>query len=150
MHHNSLSLSQTIKHMESISSACYDSIKRYWRRRRYQRLGGGNNNRRKLKTIRLGGASTRRLWKIKTTPKLKWKLVSPYRLLINFHEAYAEMMIRVANGIGKLNNKGWLGGNKKVAKEKDSMVWCGEEVIDTRLVVEIYKRLEASSQLRGY
>ncbi|KAJ9163306.1 hypothetical protein P3X46_022987 [Hevea brasiliensis] len=137
--------------MESISSVCCDSIKRYWRRRRYQRLGRGSNNKRKLKIIRLGGAATRRLWKLRTTPKLQWKLVSPIRLLINFHEAYVEMMIRVANSMGKLNNKGWLGGNKKVAKEKEiSMVCCGEEVIDTRLVVEIYKRLAASRQLRGY
>ncbi|KAJ9140806.1 hypothetical protein P3X46_031406 [Hevea brasiliensis] len=137
--------------MDKFSSACYNSIKRCWRRRKYQRLGRGSNNKRKLKIIRLGGGSTRRLWKLRTTRKLQWKLVSPFRLLINFHEAYVEMMIRVANSMGTLNNKGWLGGNKKVAKEKEiSIVCCGEEVIDTRLVMEIYKRLAVSRQLRGF
>ncbi|EEF36080.1 conserved hypothetical protein [Ricinus communis] len=136
--------------MEMISSACYDTLKRCWRRRRYQRLHCSTNSKRKLKIIRLGGAATRRIWKLRTTaPKLQWKLLSPVRILVNFHDAYVDMMIRLANNMGKLNGRGVF-GRKKFAKDKQiSMVSCGEEV-DTRLVLEIYKRLVAARELRGF
>ncbi|KDP35016.1 hypothetical protein JCGZ_09304 [Jatropha curcas] len=133
--------------MESISS----SLKRFLRRRRrYQTFYGSNSNKRKLKVIRLGGGS-RRLWKLRTIPKLQWKLESPVRALVNFHEAYVDMMIRIANGMGNLKRKGLFGG-KKIAKERDiSMVFCGEAlVVDTKLVLEIYKSMAAShTELRG-
>ncbi|KAE8077249.1 hypothetical protein FH972_015828 [Carpinus fangiana] len=96
--------------MEIVPSAYYESLKRYWRRRRYQRLtNGGKNNRRKLKIARLGGR-TRTL----TSKGMEFNIniVSPIKLLARFHDAYVDMMIRLASKVGNPNNVGLFGGNR--------------------------------------
>ncbi|CAB4265092.1 unnamed protein product [Prunus armeniaca] len=131
--------------MEIAPVAYYDNLKRYWRRRRYQRLNG--DTKKKMRVTRLGGVkTTRRIWKLRSAmPKLRlMKFVSPLKLLTKFHDAYVDMMYRMA---GNAASVGRISG-KKVAKAQDqiSIASCGEEV-DGRLVLEIYKRLAASRQL---
>ncbi|CAK7326645.1 unnamed protein product [Dovyalis caffra] len=131
--------------MEIISSASYGNVKRYWRRKGYQRLNGANK--RKLKIARLGSG---RRWKLRIVPaQLHMKIASPIKILAKVHDAYIDMMIRLATNIGSLNNKGFFRG-KKVAKDQHiSMVSSGDEV-DSRLVLEIYKRLAASRDLGDF
>lgn len=127
--------------MEMVSTSYYENTKRYWRRRRYQRLSGSNNIKRKVKVERLGDKETRglcRSWKIR---KLR---VS--KLVAKFHDYYVDMMIGLAGNVAKSNRVG-IAGKRVVAKDQQvSVVSCGEEV-DSRLVLEIYKRLAASRQV---
>ncbi|KAM0961281.1 hypothetical protein ACFX13_021003 [Malus domestica] len=133
--------------MEIDPTTYYDNLKRYWRRRRYQRMNG--ETRKKMRVTRLGGGakgsnSPRRSWKLKT--KLRFlKFVSPIKLLAKLHNGYVDMMIRMA---GKAGGVGRIAA-KKIAKPQDqiSMASCGDELVDSRLVLEIYKRLAASRQL---
>ncbi|XWS22457.1 hypothetical protein CRYUN_Cryun29cG0036600 [Craigia yunnanensis] len=122
------------------SSTCGESMKRAWRRRKYQRLHG---NKRKLKITRPGNTQTSNQ-KMKTIPRLSLKMVSPIKLLTKFHDAYVEMTMRLVNNMGKANNGGVFRG-KKIAHDRHvvSMVSGGDEV-DSRLVLEIYRRFAAS------
>ncbi|KAL6295113.1 hypothetical protein ACE6H2_003255 [Prunus campanulata] len=134
--------------MEIFPTTHCDNLKRYWRRRRYQRLNG--DTKKKMRVTRLGGANgpktTRRVWKLRSAiPKLRlMKFLSPIKLLAKFHDAYVDMMHRIA---GNAASVGRVSG-KKVARAQDqiSVASCGDEV-DSRLVLEIYKRLAASRQL---
>lgn len=134
--------------MEIVPYAYYESLKRYWRRRRYQRLNGANytTNRRKLRIARLGGncssttSTGRRLWRVKSSPKLSFDIIlSPIKVLTKFHDAYVDMMIRLAGNVGNPNSVDLLGGKRVPKGRQISVVSCGEEV-EGRLVLEIYKR----------
>lgn len=127
----------------------FESFRRHWRRRKYQRISGATHSRKKLPVLWLGGGSPdaprrrRRLWRIRRIPKLHWKIVSPIKLLAKLNDAYAGMMICLAN---KMANGGFLGG-KKPAKPRH-LVWASTgDQVDTRLVEEIYKHLVASRRL---
>lgn len=136
----------------------YDNLKRYWRRRRYQRLHGSNHNKRKLLVTRLGeGGSRRRQWKIRSSkPKLMIclrRILSPVKMLAKFHDAYVDMMIRLAGNMAYKSTGAGAFAGKKVAKTKQiSMVKStgDQELVDSRLVLEIYKRLAASRQIAAY
>lgn len=136
-------------------TAYYESLKRYWRRRRYQKLSGSPAKRSKLKVMRLGGSGSRRHWKVRTVPKLQWKMaaasLSPVKLLSKFHNGYIDMMIGLACNVVKSSSGAGIFRGKQVAKEsqKISMVSTGEEV-DGRFVVEVYKKLAASRQLPDF
>ncbi|KAM5567810.1 hypothetical protein ABKV19_015735 [Rosa sericea] len=139
--------------MEIVPSTYYDNLKRYWRRRRYQRLNV--DSKKKMRVARLGGGATgstspTRFFKIRKLRSIKF--VSPITLLAKFHGAYVDMMVRMAGNVGGARRV--AGGSKKVAKAEDQIVSvaasCGEEAVDTRLVLEIYKRLAASRQLAAY
>lgn len=141
--------------MEIVPSSYYDNLKRYWRRRRYQRLNVVSKK--KMKVARLGGGATggstspTRFFKIRKLRLIKF--VSPITLLAKFHGAYVDMMVRMAGNVGGARRV--AGGSKKVAKIQDQIVSvaasCGrQEAVDTRLVLEIYKRLAASRQLAAY
>ena len=138
--------------MEIAPTTCYENLKRYWRRRRYQRLNG--DNKKKMRVVRLGGgpngsgtSPTRRSWRVRTTAKLRLiKYVTPMNLLAKLHGAYVDMMVRTAGNVGGARRI--AGGSKKVAKMQDQIsMAASEEAVDTRLVLEIYKRLAASRQL---
>lgn len=60
-------------------------------------------------------------------------------------------MVKLVSNVAKTaNNGGVLAGKNNVAKEKQiSFVSCGEEV-DSKLVLEIYKRLADSRSLAAY
>ncbi|KAJ4709863.1 Transcriptional repressor NrdR like [Melia azedarach] len=132
-----------------LPSSYHESLKRYWRRRKYQRVYG----KRKIQVLRLGGGAAshsqrRRLfWRIRRIPRLRLKIISPIKLLRKFHDAYVNMMICLANKIVNSSSNGGLLRGKKVAKAREIMVSSGEEVVDARLVMEIYKKLTASRQL---
>ena len=139
--------------MEIVPSSYHDNLKRYWRRRKYQRLNV--NSKKKMRVARLGGGATgssspTRFFKIRKLRLIKF--VSPIRLLAKFHGAYVDMMVRMAGNVGGARRV--AGGSKKVAKIQDQIVSVaasyGEEAVDTRLVLEIYKRLAASRQLAAY
>ncbi|KAF2310915.1 hypothetical protein GH714_018406 [Hevea brasiliensis] len=100
-------LVRAIQHQEVLEE---EEIPKTWKRKQQQK---------EAEDHKAWRSSTRRLWKLRTTRKLQWKLVSPFRLLINFHEAYVEMMIRVANSMGTLNNKGWLEETRRLRKRRD-------------------------------
>ncbi|GKV47310.1 hypothetical protein SLEP1_g54222 [Rubroshorea leprosula] len=72
---------------------------------------------------------------------------SLFTFLARFHDAYVDMMIRVENNLGKANGSGLFGG-KKIAKGQHIAVVSGGEEVDSRLVMEIYKRLAASREFR--
>ncbi|WCJ24459.1 hypothetical protein M5689_006418 [Euphorbia peplus] len=134
--------------MEMISGALNcDRLKRYWRRRRYQKLYDETKGRKKLKIVRLGGK--KEAWKLRSKQKLQLKIFSPLKALVNIHETYVDMMVKLVTSIGKLNNKQVFGGKNKVAKTKQiTYVSCGDhhQVVDMKLVLEIYKRLATSPQ----
>ncbi|GKV47314.1 hypothetical protein SLEP1_g54226 [Rubroshorea leprosula] len=105
----------------------------------YQRLNG---NRRRVKVIRLGGGTASTggwIWKIRVIPKLRPRMsTSLFRFLARFHDAYMDMK---ANG-------GGLFGGKKIAKGQHVAVASGGEEVDSRLVMEIYRRLAACREFR--
>lgn len=85
-------------------------------------------------------------------PRLRFKMASPLKLLARFHDAYVEMMMRVANGVGNMYAIGAFGGGGKrrmIPKPGNqvSLVSCGGEQVDAKLVVEIYNKLAASKNL---
>ncbi|XP_050374314.1 uncharacterized protein LOC126791862 [Argentina anserina] len=140
--------------MEIIPTTYYENVKRYWRRRRYQRLYG-DCSKKKMRVAKLGGGpngstSPTRSFKIRKLRLIRF--VSPIKLLSKFHGGYVDMMVRMAGNVGGARRV--AGGSKKVAKAEDQVVsvaaLSGEEAVDTRLVLEIYKRLAASRQLASY
>ncbi|XP_021299377.1 uncharacterized protein LOC110428039 [Herrania umbratica] len=134
--------------MEIMPSTCCENLKRGWRRRKYQRLHGATRSKRKLRIPRLGNIATRRVWELKTIPKPSLKMVSPIKILTKVHGAYVDMMMRLVNTMGKANNGGLFRG-KKVAKDRHVSIVSGGDEVDSKLVLEIYKTLAASRELRG-
>lgn len=127
----------------------YERLKRSWRRRNYQKgiSFGKAHRKRKLRIIRLGGAAPARwLWRIKRTPKLLLKIFSPIKVLVKFHDAYVDMMIRLTNKMANPNSNGGFIGTrrKKVAKTRQVLLVSPVEEVDSKLVQEIYKNLAAS------
>ncbi|XP_022993314.1 uncharacterized protein LOC111489358 [Cucurbita maxima] len=130
--------------MDIIATPSALSLKRLWRRRRYQRLGSGTGAARS-RSFRLG-----RLWRIRRrAPKLRLKMVSPFKALARFHDAYVKMMMRVANSVGSMYAIGGYGNGKRIPKPSNqvSLVSCGGEQVDTKLVLEMYNKLAASKNL---
>ncbi|KAL7240334.1 hypothetical protein ACSBR2_006063 [Camellia fascicularis] len=121
--------------MDIVPATYVENIKRYLRRRKYQRL---DNTKKRLKTTRLGSKTRHWSWKIRRpVPKLRFKTVSPIKLMAKLHDAYVDMMIRLV-------------GAKRVPKGRSvpvPMVAANDEVVDGRLVLEIYKRLVSSREL---
>lgn len=140
--------------MENIVPISYlEHLKRYWRRRRYQRLAlSGANKKRKLQVTRLGDkGKIFRHWKLRVVPKLRLKFVSPLKILARFHDSYVDLMVRLASNVAKFTNNGVLAGKSKVAKEKQiSFVYNGGEEIDSKFVLELYKRIAASRSVAAY
>lgn len=135
---------------------CYENLKRYWRRKKYQRLHGSNhNNKRKMKIIRLGddGSSSREEWNAGHSNKLKLTclrgLFSPIKVLAKtFHDTYVDMMIRLEGNLAHKSTGAGAFAGKKVAKRKQiAVVSCGEELVDSKLVLGIFKRLAAAREM---
>ncbi|KAG7016737.1 hypothetical protein SDJN02_21847, partial [Cucurbita argyrosperma subsp. argyrosperma] len=131
--------------MDIIATPSALSLKRLWRRRRYQRLGSGTGAARS-RSFRLG-----RLWRMRRrAPKLRLKMASPLKVLARFHDAYVKMMTRVANNVGNMYAIGGFGNGKRIPKPRNqiSLVSCGGEQVDAKLVLEIYNKLAVSKNLR--
>ncbi|KAK3189386.1 hypothetical protein Dsin_028947 [Dipteronia sinensis] len=138
--------------MDALPMACYENLKRYLRRRRYKKLSASTHHsyKRKIRVSRLGspGSNCGRQWRIKRMPRIQLKIVSPIKVLTKFHEAYVNMMIYFANKMANSshNNIEGVFRGKKVARGRQiALVSSGEEV-DSKLVMEIYKRISASQQ----
>ncbi|XP_022759951.1 uncharacterized protein LOC111306318 [Durio zibethinus] len=125
------------------------TLKRYWRRRRYERLNGEvTRNKKNVKIKRFRGGS-RRFWKIKAVPKLRWKIIaSSIKLLTKLKNAYMNMMINLAGNVGHLNNDNTFGGKRIPKARKVPMIYSSNE-FEERLVYEIYKALIATRELYG-
>lgn len=122
--------------MEHISSLFRQSRSGY--NARHVRGGG-----RKMKTVRLGG-SPQRAWRIKSSPKLKLKviLVSPFKLMKKLKNAYLNMMLTISGGGGD----GSTFGDKRVPKARHVPIASSTSEFDRRLVLEIYKSLVVSRE----
>ncbi|XP_062109454.1 uncharacterized protein LOC133820905 [Humulus lupulus] len=149
--------------MEIVPATYYENLKKYWRKRKYQRLhGGSNQSKRKLLITRLGdgGGSRRRQWKMRSCkPKLTMmvglrRVLSPAKLLAKFHETYVDLMIRLAGNVASKSTGAGAFSGKKVAKTKQvAMASSGGgdgDLVDGRLLLEIYKRLAASREMVTY
>lgn len=132
--------------MEIFSSTPFSrSSKRYHPKSRPTGYNGTFDGRRKsVKTVTLGG-SPKRTWRIKSVPKLKFKLIlsSPVRLWRKLKNGYMNMMLNLgssssANGFGE----------KRIpkARQSSSTTYTPTE-FDNRLVFEIYKSLVTSHEL---
>ncbi|KAH7851127.1 hypothetical protein Vadar_007649 [Vaccinium darrowii] len=124
------------------------SLKRIWRRRQYRRLRGANPNRKRLRIVVFGG-SPRRYWRIKSIPKLRFKVASPLKLWRKFKSAYASMMVNFSARLGYLNGGDDFGG-KRIAKAAGGggpVGHHGKEEFEKRLIFEIYKSLAASKAM---
>ncbi|KAK3421607.1 hypothetical protein EUGRSUZ_G02232 [Eucalyptus grandis] len=121
-----------------VSSAYHDDMRRFWRKRRYQRLDPISKNR-KMRTIR-------------TTLKCRWllKMVSPVNLLTKFHDAYIDVMIRLAAKVGYLSSGAGVIRGKRPAKSRQVCFMPNGEEVDTKLVMDIYKRIAASRDLQRF
>lgn len=130
----------------------HESWNRYWRRRKYrQRIKGGSQGKRKKPhVLRLGGddAPRQRRWRLRRITKLRWKIISPIKLLAKLQDAYVDMMICLAKKLANSSsNGGFLKGKKVTKSPQASLVVSFGEQVDSRLVMEIYKQLAASRQL---
>ncbi|XWS75508.1 hypothetical protein CRYUN_Cryun01aG0095500 [Craigia yunnanensis] len=134
--------------MELLQKPIPGTLKRYWRRSQYQRLNGEViKNKNKVKITRLRGGS-RRFWRIKAKPKVRWKIASPIKLLTKLKNAYMNMMINLAGNVGYLNTDNTFGGKRIPKARKVPMVYSSNE-FEERLVYEIYKALIATRELSG-
>ncbi|KAL5761208.1 hypothetical protein ACOSP7_019741 [Xanthoceras sorbifolium] len=145
--------------MEILPMAYYESLKRYLRRRRYQRLSASttHNYKRKIRVTRLGSppggsnSNRGRVWRIRRkAARVQLKnMVSPIKVLARFHEVYVNMMIYLAKKMASSSDiiNGGVFRGKKVAsgRRQVALVSSGEEV-DSKLVMEMYKRISASRQ----
>ncbi|XWS47600.1 hypothetical protein CRYUN_Cryun14cG0166000 [Craigia yunnanensis] len=134
--------------MELLQKPFPATLKRYWRRRQYQKLNSEViNNRKNVKVTRMGGGS-RRFWRIKAIPKLRWKIASPIKLLTKLKNVYMNMMMSLAGNVGYLNNDNTFGGKRIPKARKVHMAYSNSE-FEERLVYEIYKNLIATRELYG-
>ena len=96
---------------------------------------------RKLKIARLGSKrNSQKEVKIKKVEKFRFKIITPVKLVARLHEAYMDAMIRLAGTkrIDHVSNEA-----KRAAKCKPIPMVSGptNEMVDSRAVVEIYKRV---------
>lgn len=131
--------------MDILQIPNFGNLKRNWRRRRYQRLDDASNNKKKLRIARLGSKKPRG-FKLRIIPKLRLKFISPIRIFSKFHEAYVNTMIRLVG----YNKTGIIEGKRVPRREPIPMVsTSSNEIVDGRLVLEIYKRMLSSRESAG-
>ncbi|KAG4120916.1 hypothetical protein ERO13_D11G172400v2 [Gossypium hirsutum] len=125
--------------MEFLQKSIPGTLKGYWRRRRYQRLHGGEVIKKKNVKLTRIGARSRRFWKIKAIPKLRWR---PMKLLTKLKNGYMNMMLRLAGTENQF-------GGKRIPKARKVALGYSCYEFDQRLVYEIYKNLSATHELYG-
>ncbi|KAK1357479.1 hypothetical protein POM88_050735 [Heracleum sosnowskyi] len=122
--------------MEIFSSNPFGGSSKDYHRKRAAGYNGTFNGRRKsAKTVTLGG-SPKRSWRMKTVPKLKFKLVlsSPMRLWRKLKNGYMNMMLN-------------LGSSRNPKARQSSRAAYNNTEFDNRLVFEIYKSLMTSHEM---
>ncbi|KAG0485639.1 hypothetical protein HPP92_009718 [Vanilla planifolia] len=130
------------------------AVNSYWRRRRYQRLGGSKKT---LKVARLGGgggwvlgAGPRRPVRLRRLFRIRFKQLSPVRILARLRDAYVDAMLGVA---GKGSSLFAAVGAESLLSRRVPMAWParlepGE--FERRLVLEICKSVSASGEIAVY
>ncbi|XP_011656247.1 uncharacterized protein LOC105435696 [Cucumis sativus] len=130
--------------MDIIATSSAQNLRRLWRRRAYQRLGSGNNmstvTTRSSRSFRVGRMMIMRR---RVSPKIRLKVSSPLKVVAKIHDAYVEMMMRLANSVGNMYAIGGFGNRKRIPKPQNQVPLGGEQ-IDAKLVLEIYNKLAAS------
>lgn len=79
----------------------------------------------------------------RVSPKIRLKVSSPLKVVAKIHDAYVEMMMRLANSVGNMYAIGGFGNRKRIPKPQNQVPLGGEQ-IDAKLVLEIYNKLAAS------
>lgn len=134
-------------------SQLYKSLKRYWRRRKYQRLHGvGKRN---VRVVRLGGGKdNRRVWKVRTVPRLRLKqwipFLSPVKILARLRDAYMAAMLGFEGKAGSLHSgaDSTFGANRDPPKRRSGKVSASSaEAFEARLLLEMCKSIVASREL---
>ncbi|KAE8668928.1 hypothetical protein F3Y22_tig00112281pilonHSYRG00172 [Hibiscus syriacus] len=125
-----------------------ETLKRYWRRRRNQRLYG-SEARKNIKVTRIGRRS-RRFWKIRATPRLRWRMMiaSPMKLLTKLKNGYMNTLLRLGGTVGYLSANNEFGG-KRIPKARKVALGYSNSEFDQRLLYEIYKNLCPALELHG-
>lgn len=134
--------------MGNLGFSYLDNLKKFLGTRKYQRLGDAkrDNNKRKIRVLKLGSKRKMIFSKMKRARiKLHWKLFSPLKLMTKFHNAYVNKMVSL-EGYKKIST---ICEGKKVAIGKpipmvDSST---NDVVDYRMVLEIYKNIMSSREL---
>jgi hypothetical protein len=125
-------------------------LTRYLSRRGYRRLDYGTTTtgrRKKMQIIRM--RSPRKDWKIRTSPKLRWMIRSPLKLLTKVKNTYMNVMLKLAGNVGGALNTDNKFGVKRIPKTRqvsNSKVYSGD-AFEARLIFEISKTLVASHEL---
>ncbi|KAK1357477.1 Phytochrome interacting factor 3 [Heracleum sosnowskyi] len=131
--------------MEIFSSSLFNgSSKRYNRKRPAGYNGTFDGRRKSVKTVTLGG-SPKRSWRMKTVPKLKFKLIlsSPMKLWRKLKNGYMNVMLNLGSSSSADGS-----AQKRIPKARQSSrVTYTNTEFDNRLVFEIYKSLVTSHEL---
>ncbi|KAK1357480.1 Phytochrome interacting factor 3 [Heracleum sosnowskyi] len=126
------------------SSPLGGSSKSYHRKRPAGYNGTFNGRRTSAKTVTLGG-SPKRSWRMKSVPKLKFKLIlsSPMRLWRKLKNGYMNMMLN----LGSSSSASGFGEKRIPKARQSSTATYTTTEFDNRLVFEIYKSLMTSHEM---
>ncbi|KAK7340926.1 hypothetical protein VNO77_21644 [Canavalia gladiata] len=117
----------------------YGGSKRCFGRRIHQRLDGGGS-RKKMKVVRLGGS--RRYWKIKAIPRIRYVMRSPLKMLTKLKNAYINFMSMFSSNVGAMNTDN-IYGAKRIPNSRQANGYSSE--FESRLIVEISKLMACLS-----
>ncbi|CAK8542661.1 unnamed protein product [Lathyrus sativus] len=125
-------------------------IKRYLSRRGHRRLDYGGTTttgqRKKIPIIRMRGP--RRDRRIRTSPKIRWMIRSPLKLVRKVKNIYMNFMLKMAGNVGGALNTDNKFGVKRIPKASQlCSKGCSGDAFEARLIFEISKNLVASHEL---
>ncbi|KAG0456611.1 hypothetical protein HPP92_024399 [Vanilla planifolia] len=133
--------------MEAFPIQFCRAVTSYWRRRRYQRLDGGKKS---VKVARLGGCGKalgggqRRLFRLRGVIRIRFRQLSPVRLLARLRDSYVNAMLGLAGKGSGLSAS--VGAEslltRRIPKARSAKVEPGE--FDRRLLFEICRSIRAS------
>nr|XP_004492973.1 uncharacterized protein LOC101494443 [Cicer arietinum] len=127
-------------------------IKRYSRRQGYRRLDGriSTVQRKKMQVIQMRG-SPRKHWRIGTSPRLRWMMRSPLKMLTKVKNIYMNFMLKMAGNVGGALNtdKNNLGVKQIPQARQMSKGYYSGDAFEARLIFEISKTLVASHELHS-
>ncbi|ONK54951.1 uncharacterized protein A4U43_UnF9360 [Asparagus officinalis] len=139
--------------MESFPIQFCTGIRSYWRSRRYQKLRNSATGNKTRRVTRLGNgtrSSTRR-FRLRSVFRIRFKfrVFSPLRIIARIRDAYVDSMLGIAGkgAPGLLGSGGpecMLG--RRIPKARLVRPEPGD--FEKRLVLEIYKSVMASRELR--
>ncbi|KAI0492819.1 hypothetical protein KFK09_027095 [Dendrobium nobile] len=132
--------------MEAFPIQFCRAVRSYWLRRRYERLE--RSNKKTVKVARLGGGSGfRRPIKFRRTFRIRFKMLSPVRLLARLRDAYVDAMLGLAGkGSGLSTSAGAeLLLTRRIPKARSGKLEPG--AFERRLLLEICRSIRESGGL---